>query len=80
MGKLMPNKLVIDMDKRYFDYEEATQYVVDYIKDQGNSCFLKSEGIVTVLEIDGQEYSLRLSQRIWGPIPPQIAVVKKIEE
>lgn len=79
MEDVMTNKMTIELDKRYTSHKEATQYVVDYMTQQGKSCVVKSEGSVSVLEINGQEYTMRLSQRILGPVPPQTAILEKVK-
>lgn len=75
---LSENKIILEPDERYNDLNSAVQYVTDYMIQQGESVHVKSGGSLPVLDISGQEYTLRLSQRLLGPFPPQIIVLEKV--
>lgn len=75
---LSENKIILEPDERYNDLNSAIQYVTDYMIQQGESVHVKSRDSLPVLDISGQEYTLRLSQRLLGPFPPQIIVLEKV--
>lgn len=73
----MKKKITIELNNRYTSPSEAMAEIVDYLTKQGNECNIKSMGGTPIIEVDKLEYTVRLSQRILGPLPPQIIVLEE---
>lgn len=73
----MEKKIKIELDNRYKNISDAMPEVIDYLTQQGYECNIKSLGSNPIVEINKVEYGARISQRILGPLPPQIIILEE---
>ena len=74
------HRIVIELDTKYSTPAQAANYVAQQLCEQGKSCIIKENG--TVIEIDGENYTIQLSARapIGGePFSLKTAVLRKID-
>lgn len=73
----MKKKITIELDNRYIKLSDAMPEIVAHLTEQGNECNIKSMGETSIIEVNNIEYTVRISQRILGPLPPQIIILEE---